>query len=208
MGSADIKIVKGDPNHAEAVARLLPLTSDNRLAYVYNNRLDVDTKLVSACWRMKQTMYSHSFGTVALQGESVVGVLIAYDSATYKSQRIPTAEAAARFINDELMLHMKQVLPLTYLLSPVIPRSAYFVNYLAVAENTQGKGIGAKLMTRAFEQARESGCRTLQLDVVADRPAVKFYKKLGLEILVETSVPKLKEVADIGASYRMVKEIC
>ncbi len=71
----------------------------------------------------------------------------------------------------------------------------------------QGKGIGAKLLQCAFEQAKKMNCRTIQLDAVSNQPAVKFYQKMGMEILTETYVPKLQEAANIGPSCRMYKDL-
>ncbi len=110
MNKIDINIVKGEPKHASEVADLLPQTAPDTISYIYKNKLDVSHNIVTACWQRNNTVYSHKFGTIALEGDKVVGVLIGYGSVTYQEQLLITAGITEPFINNELMSHMKNVL--------------------------------------------------------------------------------------------------
>jgi len=60
------------------------------------------------------------------------------------------------------------------------------------------------LMEAAFELGRSEGCRSCHLDVDSSTPAVQFYERLGMRILVETRVPV---IPGVHAHYRMVREL-
>ena len=51
-----------------------------------------------------------------------------------------------------------------------------------------------------------NGYRVCQLDVVSDSPAVRFYGRMGMEILSESRVLPL-EKHGIASHYRMVKNL-
>ena len=51
-----------------------------------------------------------------------------------------------------------------------------------VEEHARGSGMGRALMEAAFEQARERGCRRMELDVNEANPAaLALYESLGFE---------------------------
>lgn len=57
-----------------------------------------------------------------------------------------------------------------------------YVDDLCVSPSARGLGIGTKLMDRAVEYGRESGCRFLMLNVWEfNESAVRFYEKYGLK---------------------------
>lgn len=55
------------------------------------------------------------------------------------------------------------------------------LRFMGVRENTQGLGIGKKLITYAEEKAKEQGAKKLILQ--AREIAVEFYKKCGYTIV-------------------------
>lgn len=55
------------------------------------------------------------------------------------------------------------------------------LRYMGVKENTQGSGIGKKMIAYAEEKAKEKGAETLILQ--AREIAVEFYKKCGYTIV-------------------------
>ena len=62
-------------------------------------------------------------------------------------------------------------------------RSAEIVRFY-VATERQGQGLGALLMNRCFDVARERGYDCVWLQVWQEAPwAIGFYKKMGLEVV-------------------------
>jgi hypothetical protein len=59
-------------------------------------------------------------------------------------------------------------------------------------------------MDFAFELGQAEGCRNCHLDVDGSTPAVQFYERLGMRVLVKTEVPLIQGVY---THYRMVKEL-
>ena len=59
-----------------------------------------------------------------------------------------------------------------------------FVELLWVEEELRGRGIGARLLAQAEEQAREHGCHSAWLDTFGFQ-APNFYRKQGYEVFGE-----------------------
>jgi ribosomal protein S18 acetylase RimI-like enzyme len=93
------------------------------------------------------------------------------------------------------------------LLIPPIPEDAYYVQHLAVVPELRGRGLGARLLARAFEKAAAGGYRSCHLDVVAGGPAARFYRRMGMEVLSETRVPRLESDYGVPPHARMVKTL-
>lgn len=68
------------------------------------------------------------------------------------------------------------------------------IRQMAVSENSQGKGLGSKLLHSASEILREKGFSEIELN--ARKSAVGFYKKYGFEIcgeeFIEVKIPHYK----------------
>lgn len=84
-----------------------------------------------------------------------------------------------------------------------IPDDVYYLHALAAFPQHRGKGIGKALLRTAMERARAQGFRELQLDVLADNPAVSFYQAMGLSILAEIRSPELSRDHGFPSEYRM-----
>ncbi len=65
-----------------------------------------------------------------------------------------------------------------------------------VLPDSQGSGIGKKLITCIRELAIEEGCFILQLNVNRNNIAKSFYEKIGFSVVREEDI-------DIGAGYLM-----
>jgi ribosomal protein S18 acetylase RimI-like enzyme len=59
-------------------------------------------------------------------------------------------------------------------------------------------------LENAFQRARHAGLKSVHLDVYAGNPAIRLYERAGMEILVETRVPRLERDHGIPPHYRMV----
>jgi ribosomal protein S18 acetylase RimI-like enzyme len=66
-----------------------------------------------------------------------------------------------------------------------------WVNYLAVAPERRGGGLGARLMAEAERLLAERGCPKLNLQVRSSNVAViEFYRRLGYQVDEATSLGK------------------
>jgi ribosomal protein S18 acetylase RimI-like enzyme len=104
------------------------------------------------------------------------------------------------------MVHLRKAMSYVPFLVPPFPADAYYILHLASAPFVRGRGVGARLLKAAFERARRDGLRICQLDVASDNPAVRFYERMGMEILSESRVVPLQEHG-IASHYRMVKNL-
>ncbi len=65
------------------------------------------------------------------------------------------------------------------------PKSVY-LNMLGVHPNTQGKGIGSKLVEHSQQMSKELGYQWMIFDTKAEiTPIVEFYKKLRFKIVAD-----------------------
>lgn len=60
---------------------------------------------------------------------------------------------------------------------------------LYVLPETQGKGVGKRLLDEIKEIARQAGQQQLLLNVNRDNKAVQFYGKLGFTVIEEVDIP-------------------
>jgi ribosomal protein S18 acetylase RimI-like enzyme len=59
-----------------------------------------------------------------------------------------------------------------------------FVELLWVEEEARGRGLGAKLLAEAEDQARQQGCHSVWLDTFSFQ-APEFYRRQGYEVFGE-----------------------
>lgn len=77
------------------------------------------------------------------------------------------------------------------------PKNNYLkIHKLYVLPQTQGKGIGKKLIDKAIEIAAGIGMETIRLNVNRFNNAVSFYQHLGFQIVFEENI-------DIGNGFLM-----
>jgi GNAT superfamily N-acetyltransferase len=81
-----------------------------------------------------------------------------------------------------------------YFYSTFQGRPALFLEDLFVLEGLRGKGIGKGLLAAVAKLAIEENCFGLRWEVLDwNRPAIKFYQKLGAEFLHERKVVTFDE---------------
>jgi [ribosomal protein S18]-alanine N-acetyltransferase len=75
---------------------------------------------------------------------------------------------------------------------------------VVVSPKARGKGIGAKLLARCEEAAKERGCITLRLEVREDNnAAISLYRSRGYDLIGRTD----DYYEDGGAALRMRKRL-
>jgi ribosomal protein S18 acetylase RimI-like enzyme len=106
-----------------------------------------------------------------------------------------------------LAAHLDSAFTMMARLFPHPPPDSYYVLDLAVDPARQKGGIGRQLMNAAIEHGLSLGRTSLQLDVEGENAALHFYKRIGMEIEVETRVPYLANNHGIGLHYHMIMPI-
>ena len=91
-------------------------------------------------------------------------------------------------------------------LNPVTRPGRYYIHAIAVKPEHRGKQIGVALIEDAMRRGREQGLGHLELDVLSDNPAVRFYESMGLALYAETRAPAPSEYG-VPPEYRMGREI-
>ena len=103
------------------------------------------------------------------------------------------------------MAHLRKAVSYVHYLVPLVPDDAYYVLHLAAARDVRGRGVGARLLAAAFDRARRNGS-CLPARRRERQSAVRFYGRMGMEILSESRVLPL-EKHGIASHYRMVKNL-
>jgi ribosomal protein S18 acetylase RimI-like enzyme len=151
--------------------------------------------------------FSYEFGHVAIHQGKVVGLFIGYSGKRLGKLN----RRLGRLMIRQYRFRGKAALlirawPLVFIKE--VGRDEYLLSNLAVRKHLRNKGIGAGLLTKVEEEAREAGLRKISLMVsIGNRAARRFYERHGYHIRA-THLESNKRVAYLGPGYhRMVKEM-
>jgi len=165
-------------------------------------------RLVAASWVRPETLFCAACTTAVIEDGELLGVELGFAEPNFYTFKSNLAALAPELIQrgeasyDELAGLMVRSGKASYL-NAHIPDDVYYLHALAAFPQHRGKGIGKALLETALNRARASGFRELQLDVLADNPAVGFYQAMGLSILAEIRSPELSRDHGFPSEYRM-----
>ncbi|MFO0879805.1 MAG: GNAT family N-acetyltransferase [Gemmataceae bacterium] len=200
------RIEPGRPDVARDAARLICTTDVALYRLLSAGRPDVAEDFVAGQWRRDGCLFSHRFALVARGAAGVCGVVLSYTAEQHNS--LPQSHEPWPAPPGEEPEVRRRALAMREFLFPTVPAGALYVQNLAVAEAARGAGLGRALLEEAVAAGRRAGCNSCHLDVAADNhAAVALYLRAGLEVLVETRVPPLIELAGIPAHLRFVRPI-
>ena len=191
---------------ADAVAPLLYDTDPHLFGHFFGGDQELALHYFAAQWRQERSLFSYGYGTVAAARGALVGIELGYDGKTQADVTRDTGRYAAQILTPEQMVHLREAVSYVPFLVPPVPNHVYYVMHLASARNARGRGVGAQLLEAAFDRARRNSYRVCQLDVASDNPAVRFYERMGMDILSESRVLPLQRHG-VTSHYRMVKEL-
>jgi len=197
--------------HGEKIPDLIFSTAPSVYGHSFLNDRSLFDRFMLASWTAPASSYGYRETTIARDTDDLLGIEIGYGGERYYELHENGSPVGRTLIENgsATVEQMKAVGRASYDTNfqiPYVPADAYYVMSLAVTEASRGKGIGAMLLNNALEEAQKAGYRTLHLDVLADNPAVEFYKRLGLTCMVESVSPQLREF-DLPVEYRMVKRL-
>jgi ribosomal protein S18 acetylase RimI-like enzyme len=209
-GAPEIAAARAE--HVEKFAPLLPdlvrATGPLSYDYQFGKRPGFFDDFIAASWRTPDTLFGHDVARVALSSGELAGIEIGFDGPDFYRRRDALAQVSAVLIATgratlpELRALASRSEKASYL-NAYIPDGVYYVLALSVRERQRGRGVGARLLLHAIERARGAGHRALQLDVLADNPAVRFYQAMGLDVLAETRSPELSDEHGFPSELRM-----
>ena len=181
------------PRYADEFAELIHATGPVTYDYQFVRR-ELFDRVVKASWRTPGTLFAYDKTTLALDGDELLGMAVAFRGPEFIQRRkaLPPLWSPLIEAGELQPEELAEIARRTYLcsyLNAVIPSGVYYIHALAVKETQRGKGIGAKLLHHAIDEGKQAGLRGLHLDVLSDNPAVEFYRGMGFECLVETVAP-------------------
>jgi len=165
-------------------------------------------RLVAASWPVAGTLFCAACTTAATDGDALLGIELGFagpNFAVFKASLAglaPGLIARGEVAYDELAGLTTRARKASYL-NAAIPDDVYYVHALSALPEHRGRGVGKALLSAAMGRARTAGYRELQLDVLADNPAVGFYQAAGLEVLSEVRSPELSRDHGFPSEYRM-----
>jgi ribosomal protein S18 acetylase RimI-like enzyme len=193
----------GRPVDAPIAARLVAETDRDLFTFLTGGSLSAWIEISEHEWRHERGIYSYTMADMVRVGATIHGLVVSYLSGRHLEIDWDLGSSAP-YVSADLMARIRAVRDVVFSLFPAIPDGVWYVQNIAVAPEAQGKGLGRFLMKAIEARAAEAGCAALHLDVDSSSPAVRFYLRLGFEVLVETRVPS---IPGVQAHYRMVRKI-
>jgi ribosomal protein S18 acetylase RimI-like enzyme len=190
----------GQPGDADAAGRLIAATDADLFRYLTGGSLDAWTAIAAREWRAERGIYGYTMADVARRGGELLGVAVSYHSRRL-AEFDWTLGASLPHSPADVAACVRERFPVAAFLFPTVPPDAWYLQNIAVASAFRGAGLGRVLVDAARARGRAAGCRSLHLDVDSSVPAVRFYERLGFEVLVETRVPR---IPGVHTHYRMI----
>jgi ribosomal protein S18 acetylase RimI-like enzyme len=201
-----MEVALGKSEDAEVAAELLYETDREFFVYLSNGDRPSLLRLFADEWNRPGSPLNCSFSRVVRDEGQVVGLLVGYTQAEHAMLDFTKMGSTVTGLPPGFLDNLLNVYSVAQYLFPAVPPGAFYVQNLAAAPAHRGRGLGRCLMEEAFERARRQGCTCCHLDVDSQTPAVQFYRRLGMEVLVETRVPALA-AQGTPTHFRMVKEL-
>lgn len=192
---------------APLVAQLVRATGP--VSYDYQFGTDgLLERLVAVSWPRPETLFCAACTTAIIEDGDLLGIELGFAGPNFYAFKENLAALAQDLMAqgeasyEELAGLMMRAGKASYL-NAHIPDDVYYLHALAAFPRHRGKGLGKALLQAAIARARAQGFRELQLDVLADNPAVSFYLAMGLSILAEIRSPELSRDHGFPSEYRM-----
>lgn len=168
-------------------------------------------EMVRESWTTAGTLFAADGARLAVEGDELLGIEIGFHAPEFVERRRALAACSqvlmerGSLTRDRLTALLERSEQASWL-NPVTRPERYYIHAIAVKPEHRGKKVGVALIDDAIRRGREQGCRFLELDVLSDNPAVRFYESLGLELYAETRAPA-PEAFGVPPEYRMGRAI-
>jgi len=207
MNAETVTLAEAEAAEEETAARLIYDTGSYVFDCLYNRDFDAFLKITSALWRRDTGAFSHVHAKAALHDGRLAGIALGFPQSLYEQEFGTAMMEMAEMASPDLLAHLPGVASHVPWLFPEVPDDAWYLLFLSAHPQARGRGIGEKLLLDCFGRARKAGCASLHLDVASVNPAVRFYERMGLERIAETTVPKIAASPGVPSHIRMVKHL-
>lgn len=162
-------------------------------------------------WAADGTLFAWDAAHFALEGDELLGMEIGFPAPEFRERQAACGAFAATLIErgdttpEGLERFLERAEQASWL-NPITRPGRYYIHAIAVKPEHRGKQIGVALIEDAMRRGREQGAAFLELDVLSDNPAVRFYESMGLELYAETRAPA-PDAFGVPPEYRMGREL-
>jgi len=202
-----VALAPAESTHAEVAARLIIDTDPHVFDFWFEGDRRAALGYFEDQWPRPGGVFSHAHATAAQDSGELLGIELGMSARAQRAEWAHTFPSSKQKLSAGRFAHLLDAFRWMPFLIPPIPEDAYYVQHLAVVPELRGRGLGARLLARAFEKAAEGGYRSCHLDVIAGGPAARFYRRMGMEVLSETRVPRLELEQGVPPHARMVKKL-
>ncbi len=106
-----------------------------------------------------------------------------------------------------LALRMPGRLGIMNRVAPKKPNGAFIISEIHVDEEYRGRGLGARMMALAEEQARAGGYRLMALHTRTNNPARSFYERLGFTVAAEAHDAGFEHLTGVKGNVLYLKQL-
>lgn len=193
---------------AGRIAELIRATGPVSYDYQFGAGTGLLERLVAVSWATPDTLFAAASTTFATDGDQLLGLELGFEGPNFyafKDNLVALAPdlIARGVIGFEELQGLAQRAGRASYLNAHVPEGVYYLHALSTLPEHRGKGVGKALLVTAIDRARAAGHTELQLDVLADNPAVGFYQAMGLRVLAETRSPELSRDHGFPSELRM-----
>lgn len=169
-----IKYRPGEKGDSGKIAELISIASGGTVEYLFHDLIPGMSPVQVVARNLENDHYPHSYrsATVAVDGNTVVGMALSYPSSYHK-----ITDEMRGFFPAERIEHFQ-----SFFSSRV--ENTWLLDALGVMESHRRRGIGEKLISLTKEKALENGYNALSLIVFKDNVfAIRLYERTGFEIV-------------------------
>ncbi len=211
MTANTLQLAPVSEHQAARFAPLIPALVRATGPVSYDYQFGVDgllEQVVTASWSVPDTLFCAACTTAVVQGDELLGIELGFAGPNFYAFKAnlvalaPDLMAQGKASYEQFAGLAARAETASYL-NAHVPDDVYYLHALSTPPQHRGKGVGRELLKAAIGRAAKAGYRELQLDVLADNPAVGFYQAMGLRIVAELRSPLLSRDLGFPAEYRM-----
>ncbi len=211
MAAASVQLGPLSPDQVRRFAPTIPslIRATGSVSYDYQfGREGLLEHLVAASWPTPDTLFCADCVTAATANGDLLGIELGFAGPNFAGFKANLALLAPGLVErgevsyDALLGLTVRARKASYL-NAAIPDDVYYLHALSTLPQHRSQGVGKALLQAAMDRARAANYRELQLDVLADNPAVSFYRAMGLEVICEVRSPELSREHGFPSEYRM-----
>ena len=166
---------------------------------------------VRESWTTPGTLFAADATRLAVEGDALLGIEIGFHAPEFREREAACVSCVAALMErgetnqQQLAAFLERVEQASWL-NPVTRPGRYYIHAIAVKPEHRGKQVGVALIEDAIRRGREQGHSHLELDVLSDNPAIRFYESRGLSLYAETRAPAPMAFG-VPPEHRMGREL-